>query len=75
MERSDLANAVRSLLYEAKRKYRTWEKVAEQTQISLKSVYRYLQSPKKGEKPLLPSLVAYEMLCRSVGRHCYPDQG
>ncbi len=73
MERPDLANAVRSLLREAKLRHGTWEKVSQITGISLKSLYRYWK-PKNGAKPLLPSLETYEILCRSVGRHCYPEE-
>ena len=74
MERLDLSKAVRALLYEAKAKYGTWEKTAARVGISLKSLYRYLQVPKGMEAQILPSLETYEMLCRSVGRHCYPSE-
>ena len=72
--REILVVKVRGLLREAKVQYGTWEKTAAAIGITLKSLYRYLQDPKGLEIPILPSLETYEMICRSVGRHCYPPE-
>ena len=71
-DREVLVAKVREMLYEANLKYGSWDKTAAEIGISRKSLFRYLQPRKKGTKPILPSLETYEMLCQSVGRHCYP---
>lgn len=72
--REILVVKVRGLLREAKKQYGTWERTAAAIGITLKSLYRYMQDPKGLEIPILPSLETYEMICRCVGRHCYPPE-
>ena len=68
-ERDNLTDKVRALVAEVKAKYGTWDRCSEETGVSRKSLLRYHRK----KNLILPSLETYEILCRSVGRHCYPE--
>lgn len=68
MQRIQLEQLVADMLREAKRKYVTWERVAEEIGVASKSLRRYVS----GE--FLPSLEVYSTLCECVGRRCCSDE-
>ena len=68
MQRIQLEHLVADMLWEAKRKYATWGRVAEELGVAPKSLRRYIS----GE--YLPSLEVYSALCECIGRRCCSDE-
>lgn len=67
MYRIELEALVNNLLLEAKQKCRTWDRLAEEMNVTTVTLHRYRRAE------ALPTLEIYSVLCEIAGRRCYSD--
>ncbi len=67
MYRIELEKLVYDLLEEAKKKCRTWDRLAEEMKVTTVTLHRYRRAE------ALPTLEIYSVLCEIAGRRCYSD--